>query len=279
MTGTPSTNNSGQSSPDKGSTSKTSTASSKGSPVEKQPPGGNGRRRSIETLLSPIQETALDLTCPTVATVERAAAAKIYLETHFNELLSEPTPRAMRGNYIEGELYHSEGLAPADKEMIRREFYRVESEHLREMRVMKSKSIKALGMQASAARESDYEVLKILGKGSFGVVRLVKERADDVSGLHGARRKREVYAMKVIRKSDMLRSCQEGHLRAERDFLVASEGSRWCVLPPFPPSKFRLLMGASAQDRAPDFQLSRRHQPVSRDGVHAWGRLLGPPDP
>ena len=36
--------------------------------------------------------------------------------------------------------------------------------------------------------------------------------------------------MKVIRKSDMLRNSQEGHLRAERDFLVASEGSRWYAL-------------------------------------------------
>jgi hypothetical protein len=33
--------------------------------------------------------------------------------------------------------------------------------------------------------------------------------------------------MKAIRKSDMLRNSQEGHLRAERDFLVAAEGSRW----------------------------------------------------
>jgi serine/threonine protein kinase len=33
----------------------------------------------------------------------------------------------------------------------------------------------------------------------------------------------------VIRKSDMLRNSQEGHLRAERDFLVASENSRWVV--------------------------------------------------
>lgn len=39
----------------------------------------------------------------------------------------------------------------------------------------------------------------------------------------------DVFAMKVIRKSDMLRAQQEGHLRAERDFLVAAEGSRWVV--------------------------------------------------
>lgn len=35
--------------------------------------------------------------------------------------------------------------------------------------------------------------------------------------------------MKVIRKSEMLRTSQEGHLRAERDFLVASANSRWVV--------------------------------------------------
>ncbi|KAL1884289.1 hypothetical protein VTK73DRAFT_3273 [Phialemonium thermophilum] len=35
--------------------------------------------------------------------------------------------------------------------------------------------------------------------------------------------------MKVIRKSRMLRAGQEGYLRAERDFLVASEGSDWIV--------------------------------------------------
>jgi protein-serine/threonine kinase len=40
-------------------------------------------------------------------------------------------------------------------------------------------------------------------------------------------KKKEVYAMKVIRKSDMLKNSQEGHLRAERDFLVNSEGSHW----------------------------------------------------
>lgn len=39
--------------------------------------------------------------------------------------------------------------------------------------------------------------------------------------------KKEVYAMKVIRKAEMLCNSQEGHLRAERDFLVNSEGSRW----------------------------------------------------
>lgn len=35
--------------------------------------------------------------------------------------------------------------------------------------------------------------------------------------------------MKVIRKREMISNSQEGHIRAERDFLVASERSQWVV--------------------------------------------------
>ncbi|KAI0600808.1 kinase-like domain-containing protein [Biscogniauxia sp. FL1348] len=188
------------------------------------------RRREPETGSTPdsnlttIQETALDITSPTILTVERAAAAKIFLETHFNELLSRPSPRSIRRRYLEGELYHNEDLTPGEKELRRRMFYNRETAHLRETRVLKAKSIAAIHGRRNPLVDN-YEVLKILGKGSFGVVRLVRDktRQDDVQG--GNR----VYAMKVIRKSTMLRTSQEGHLRAERDFLVASEGSRWIV--------------------------------------------------
>lgn len=41
--------------------------------------------------------------------------------------------------------------------------------------------------------------------------------------------KKKVFAMKVIRKSEMIRNSQEGHVKAERDFLVGSQASRWAV--------------------------------------------------
>lgn len=47
------------------------------------------------------------------------------------------------------------------------------------------------------------------------------------SDIRNPEHKKEIFAMKVIRKSDMLRNSQEGHLRAERDFLVSAEGSQW----------------------------------------------------
>ncbi|KAI0120299.1 kinase-like protein [Hypoxylon sp. NC0597] len=181
-----------------------------------------------ESNLTTIQEAALDLSSPTILTVERAAAAKVFLETYYNEQLSKPSPRSIRRRYLEGELYRDGGLTEAEKVAIRRNFFKQETDHLRETRVLKAKSIGA--MQGKHNQLADnYEVLKILGKGSFGVVRLVREKANLADAGHDVSQDRKVYAMKVIRKSAMLRTSQEAHLLAERDFLVASEGSKWIV--------------------------------------------------
>lgn len=165
-----------------------------------------------------------------VITVEKAAATKIFFECHYNTLLaSGPSPRSIRRREFEGILYENSAiLSPADVELRRRDWVHRESKYLRETRVMKSRNIsRKKGVDPMV---SQYEVVKVLGKGSFGVVRLVREKEEAYSPLNFFDvRKKEVYAMKVIRKSDMLRNSQEGHLRAERDFLVQSEGSRWCV--------------------------------------------------
>lgn len=93
---------------------------------------------------------------------------------------------------------------------------------MRETRVLQTKSQAAGSGGVSSPYIDGYEPLKIIGKGSFGVVRLVREKSEG-----NYNRPKQVFAMKVIRKSDMLRSSQEGHLRAERDYLVASEGAVW----------------------------------------------------
>ncbi|KAI1420616.1 kinase-like domain-containing protein [Xylaria sp. FL1777] len=174
--------------------------------------------------LSTIQEKAADPPPPTILTVEKTAAAKIYLETYFNEKFNKPSPRSLRRRYLESELYHGLGLSPAEKDMRRALFCRQETNHLRETRVLAARSLGVMRCEHGELAD-DYEVLKILGKGSFGVVRLVRKKPRK----DGYQRDGRVYAMKVIRKSAMLKTSQEGHLRAERDFLVASEGSRWIV--------------------------------------------------
>ncbi|KAI9823572.1 MAG: hypothetical protein M1832_002353 [Thelocarpon impressellum] len=203
---------------------------------------------------------------PTILTVETTATAKIFFETHFNRILSNAvSPRSQRRRDFEHRL-HTERMTTEQRNRERRDWSRCESEHLRQVRVMSGRPTDKRGQAGVAV--AGYEVVKILGKGSFGVVRLVREREDDgfisasepssPSKLAGRRdlqsgsstldsfkttltsrrpswkrtgsgRQRQVFAMKVIRKSEMLRNTQEGHLRAERDFLVASEGSRWIV--------------------------------------------------
>ncbi|KAH6660044.1 kinase-like domain-containing protein [Truncatella angustata] len=181
---------------------------------------------SKDYTLEPIAETALDPWVPTIKTVEKAAAAKIYLETYFSNLLSKPSPRLMRLQYLEAQLYHS-NVTPQEKAVRRRMLYQMESNNLRDTRVLKSRSFGPTFLGLPSKLANKYEVLKILGKGSFGVVRLVREKGSEDSNSTTVRR--PVYAMKVIRKSAMLRTNQEGHLRAERDFLVLSDGSKWIV--------------------------------------------------
>ena len=226
---------------------------------------------SREQSLTPIEEAPL-LVTPTVVTVELTANAKVFFETYFNALLAGHTsPRELRRNELELRIA-SQSMSEEQRERERSRWTAVESEHLRHTRVLKTKTNKM--NQRSGVAIAGYEVVRILGKGSFGVVRLVREKdsAQNSPSMTGSslptvpvrkdagpegsgnmrttaietlratlegqktsqrmtiqKRRREVYAMKVIRKSDMLRNCQEGHLRAERDFLVASENSRWVV--------------------------------------------------
>ena len=218
-----------------------------------------------EKSLTPIQEAPLDT--PTILTVETAANAKIFFETHYDPLLAGNTSsRSLRRRELE-VLFDAEAVTEDRRRLERWAWANYESDHLRHKRVLKTKSKQAANNSCVAV--AGYEVVRILGKGSFGVVRLVREREPNSlstgtlasttlranqqtfgselnnreSSTYGDLRLRpsgqksqtlnkgshEVYAMKVIRKSEMLRNCQEGHLRAERDFLVASEKSRWVV--------------------------------------------------
>lgn len=177
-----------------------------------------------------IEENTNPIIRPSIVTVERAAAAKVFIETTVHETMNKRNSRDTRRQLLESQLYFSPHLDMDQKSAIRRSYYKQESCHLRELRALKAQSHAAGKGRSGGPYVDNYEPLKVLGKGSFGVVRLVREKANK-SHSHGhghgqTQRSQQVYAMKVIRKSDMLRSSQEGHLRAERDFLVASEGSQ-----------------------------------------------------
>lgn len=205
-------------------------------------------RTTSRWLVFPRQDAAR-LCKPSVTTLENVAAAKVFFESHFNDLLgSNATPRSMRRRNMERKLF-AMALPNAQRQQQRKAWHVAESNHLRQTRVMKSKTL--VRQKIKGVHISHYDIVRVLGKGSFGILRLVREksehesssgsdsyRIDTVDGTSiraverltpPVRKTKQVFAMKVIRKSDMLRNSQEGHLRAERDFLVASENSRWVV--------------------------------------------------
>jgi serine/threonine protein kinase len=220
-------------------------AASSGSPESE-----TSAERTISRWLVFPRQDAPRLAKPSVKTIENAAAAKVFFESQFNQLLrAKVTPRSMRRRNMERKLF-AMGISNEERQHQRKSWYVAENHHLRQTRVMKSKTL--VRQSIKGVHVSNYDIVRVLGKGSFGVVRLVREKSGHSSSSSGSekyridhvdgssipgidkltppvRKTKRVFAMKVIRKSDMLRNSQEGHLRAERDFLVASENCRWVV--------------------------------------------------
>ena len=54
----------------------------------------------------------------------------------------------------------------------------------------------------------DFTIIKVVGKGSYGKVLLVKKNDDD-----------QIYAMKVLKKKSMIKRNQVEHIKAERKIM------------------------------------------------------------
>lgn len=110
-----------------------------------------------------------------IALVEKVAAVKVYLETHYDsENFHTVTPRSFRRRRMELALYASR-RGPLECQHIREHFVKAESEHLREIRALKThRTHEVRGIEIAG-----YESIRVLGKGSFGVVRLVRDKRGD----------------------------------------------------------------------------------------------------
>lgn len=146
---------------------------------------------------------------PSLATLEKAVSARIYFENLYFPLLRQPPSREQRRVAMERDMSAMD-LGEEEKEVLRARWLQNETDYLRERRRK---------VDATA-----FIKLKTIGHGAFGVVSLVKERATG-----------QLFAMKQLRKADMLRKGQEGHVRAERDILMSaslipsSTGAEWIV--------------------------------------------------
>lgn len=89
---------------------------------------------------------------------------------------NELTPRSLRRLQLESALCENYTSSSAEKDEIRRAWAAQETNHLRETRVMRVRGASAL--KGKDITSSSFETIKILGKGSFGVVRLVREKPE-----------------------------------------------------------------------------------------------------
>ncbi|PSN48444.1 Serine/threonine-protein kinase tricorner [Blattella germanica] len=135
-------------------------------------------------------------------TLDKATKAKVTLENYYSNLIAQHIERKQRLAKLEESL-KDEGLTEAQKQEKRQQHAQKETEFLR--------------LKRSRLGVEDFEPLKVIGRGAFGEVRLVQKKDTG-----------HVYAMKILRKADMLEKEQVAHVRAERDVLVEAD-HQWVV--------------------------------------------------
>lgn len=135
-------------------------------------------------------------------TLEKVAKTKATLESYYANLLSQHQERRNRWKLLESQM-EQQGLSTKEKQERRQIHAKKETEFLRLKR-------SRLGIE-------DFDSLKVIGRGAFGEVRLVQKQDTG-----------HVYAMKILKKFDMLEKEQVAHARAERDILAEAE-NQWVV--------------------------------------------------
>lgn len=138
----------------------------------------------------------------TDAAKARAEATKKLLEKKFDTLSKENDERVTRREELEKQIKNMK-LDGEQREMAIKNLEKQETEY---MRLRRQKiTIKA------------FESLAIIGRGAFGEVRLCRKKDT-----------KDIYAIKILRKADMINKGQVTHVRAERD-LMASADNPWMV--------------------------------------------------
>ncbi|CAI9093739.1 OLC1v1029299C5 [Oldenlandia corymbosa var. corymbosa] len=135
-------------------------------------------------------------------TMEKVAAAKKFIENHYKTQMKSIQERKERRWILERQLAASD--VPKEEQLNRiKDLERKETEYMR--------------LKRNKISVDDFELLTIIGRGAFGEVRLCREKK---SG--------NIYAMKKLKKSEMVRRGQVEHVRAERN-LLAEVASHYIV--------------------------------------------------
>ncbi|PWA00532.1 hypothetical protein BB558_003432 [Smittium angustum] len=136
------------------------------------------------------------------STIDKGKKTKLKVESFYKDLVLQCIERNKRMISMENKLSNDSGSTERKQ---------------RHLDNLGTKEGNYLRLRRTRLGAQDFQTLKIIGRGAFGEVRLVQQRD---SG--------SIYAMKMLRKSDMIKKDQLAHVRAERDIL-AEANSDWVV--------------------------------------------------
>ncbi|CAN6721573.1 unnamed protein product [Malus baccata var. baccata] len=168
--------------------------------------GGDGTMRLGALNLKPDRvggfESGPDVSVSSPVTRQKAVAAKQFIENHYKNYLQGLQERKERRRALQRKAQEDQIPSEEQEEMMRT-LERRETEYMRLQR-------RKIGID-------DFEQLTVIGKGAFGEVRLCRAKGTG-----------EIYAMKKLKKSEMLSRGQVEHVRSERN-LLAEVDSRFIV--------------------------------------------------
>ncbi|XP_027339657.1 serine/threonine-protein kinase tricorner-like [Abrus precatorius] len=127
-------------------------------------------------------------------TLERVAVAKQFIENHYRAQMKHIQERKQRRSVLQKLLASSQ--VP-------------EEEQINQLKDLERKETEYIRLKRHKICVDDFDLLTIIGRGAFGEVRLCREKK---SG--------NIYAMKKLKKSEMLSRGQVEHVRAERNVLA-----------------------------------------------------------
>eukprot|EP00891_Asterochloris_glomerata_P007714 jgi/Astpho2/7714/fgenesh1_pm.00115_%23_33_t len=131
---------------------------------------------------------------PSDGAQKKAQAAKSYIENMYKVQYQNIQQRADRRHRLERELQREE-LS--------------EEERQHSLAALEQRERDFTRLQRQRLSAADFEPLTIIGRGAFGEVRICKERATG-----------KIFAMKKLKKTEMVRRGQIDHVRAERNVLA-----------------------------------------------------------
>ncbi|XVF72028.1 hypothetical protein PTKIN_Ptkin12aG0088400 [Pterospermum kingtungense] len=148
------------------------------------------------------EETNMDEEALSNITKQKVAAAKQYIENHYKEQMKNLQERKERRTILEKKLADAD-VSEEDQSNLLKFLEKKETEYMR--------------LQRHKMGADDFELLTMIGKGAFGEVRVCREKTTG-----------QVYAMKKLKKSEMLRRGQVEHVKAERNLLAEVDSN--CIV-------------------------------------------------